>query len=479
VDVKREQRVVARDAVFFFPASIEYVPFDGVVLAISPATGNWLVLEEPNDVAWVDQLRAGLTVGKLLDGIADAAARQRAIRLVTQVTAREFAAADKPPALVVENPRDSMHVYLTNACNLKCSHCYMYSGKPLPNELSVDEWIGVLDEFRGAGGTAVTFSGGEVTTKRDWLRALLHARALGLKVTLLTNGTLWTQEDIEAAAPTLDEVQISIDGPSELSNALVRGKGNFDPSVRTALAFAAHGVRTSVAMTPTLDNLDSFGKEFESFAEDILARATGPLFLKIGEKLIVGRHGDALEGEPAHRYDTVTRGASDKIYPEAQVRNFAMGHAPNHGLRNCGFGGLALAADGGAFPCNRVSEVDGEGNVRSDGLRTVLDRVLRLQEETSVDHVEPCRTCEIRYVCGGGCRIEEFSFKGRIHSPASDGALVQLGKRRADAMDERVPGGGGNGPERAIHQVTCDKSRKDSLYRQMVASTRYLYSFGP
>ena len=479
VDINRRRRTVDRDAVYHFPAAIQYVPSNGSVLAISPATGNWLVLEGPDDVGWVEQLRGGASVGSVLHGIADPSECQRAVRLVAQIAAREFAGTDMPPVLVVENPRDSLHICLTNACNLHCTHCYMYSGRPLPDEMSVDEWIGVLDQFRDVGGAAVTFSGGEVTAKRDWRRALLHAHSLGLKVTLLTNGTLWSQEDIESVTPALDEVQVSIDGPSELSNALVRGRGNFGPAVGTALAFAARGVRTSIAMTPTLDNLDSFARDFEAFAQDVLSRAEGRLFLKIGKKILVGRHGGALDEEAAQRHAEITRRASDAIYPQARVRNFSLGHAPNHGLRNCGFGGLTIAADGEAFPCNRVSEVDSEGNVRSDGLRVVLERVLQIQEETSVDRVVPCRDCEIRYICGGGCRIEDFSFKGRFRSPTPLGALVELGQRHAAAVAETALGDAKNDMTPLAHQVTCDQNRKDSIFRQMVASTHFLYSFGP
>ena len=33
----------------------------------------------------------------------------------------------------------SLHLYLTNACNLRCPHCYMNAGKTGDNELTYEE----------------------------------------------------------------------------------------------------------------------------------------------------------------------------------------------------------------------------------------------------------------------------------------------------------------------------------------------------
>lgn len=458
-----------------FPEEIVFVEVDGNVLAISPATANWLVLE-PAQRQWLEKLRNGAPVGAVSDAAREDGALAGFHSLLRQILAREFAGVNGAPRLVVDDPKDGIHIYLTNACNLSCTHCYMYSGKPLRNELSSSEWIDVLTEFAVLGGKTVTLSGGEVTTKRGWFDVLRHAHSLGLQVTLLTNGTLWTSADIEAAASLVAEVQISIDGPSEESNALVRGSGVFGPAVRTAVAFANLGVRTSIAMTPTFENLDSLGPGIRAFADSILSRTAGPLFIKIGSALIAGRHGSAPSEEDAERYWEVAKSASDEIYADSATRNFALGHTPNHGFRNCGFGGLALAADGGAYPCNRVAEVDTEGNVRTDGLRTVLDRVLEAQRATSVDQVEPCRTCEIRYVCGGGCRIEEFSFQGRMRTAQSEnGGLIQLGLLAAKQPGaEAEPA---HEPERVPYrQIKCDRNFKLSLYRRMVAATQYQYA---
>lgn len=33
-----------------------------------------------------------------------------------------------------------------------------------------------------------------------------------------------------------------------------------------------------------------------------------------------------------------------------------------------------------------------------------------------MDNVIPCKDCELRYICDGGCRIDDFDFAGKMQS---------------------------------------------------------------
>jgi MoaA/NifB/PqqE/SkfB family radical SAM enzyme len=50
---------------------------------------------------------------------------------------------------------------ITNACNLKCAHCYENAGKRSSNELTNQEIIRGLEIISKAGVTSIAFSGGE------------------------------------------------------------------------------------------------------------------------------------------------------------------------------------------------------------------------------------------------------------------------------------------------------------------------------
>ena len=125
----------------------------------------------------------------------------------------------------------SLHLYLTNACNLRCPHCYMNSGLRTQSELSTEEVLDIISKFKQAGGNKIVLSGGEVLMRTDFSVIVKACKSYGLMVEVLTNGTLWTKELIEEVASSIDKIQISIDGYCEDENAKVRGAGSFNKAI--------------------------------------------------------------------------------------------------------------------------------------------------------------------------------------------------------------------------------------------------------
>ena len=68
----------------------------------------------------------------------------------------------------IENDDKNIFIYLTNNCNQRCRHCYMYAGSINIEEISVEQWNNALDEFKQNGIKGVTFSGGEITVYKGY-----------------------------------------------------------------------------------------------------------------------------------------------------------------------------------------------------------------------------------------------------------------------------------------------------------------------
>ena len=60
------------------------------------------------------------------------------------------------------------------------------------------------------------------------------------------------------------------------------------------------------------------------------------------------------------------------------------------------------------------------GHLRNLPFSTLLDRIVQQYENTCVDRTEPCRTCDLRYICGGSCRIQNFLHNGDLGIPLCD-----------------------------------------------------------
>lgn len=408
----------------FFPQEVIFRPCDEGWLVIAISTANWIVLPNAPQKQFLELLIQGKTIGEVYTFADQQKQVNEFKQLLAAITARAFASTSAPPQPLYHEGYRMLNIYLTNACNLHCPHCFMRSGQPLANELPKEEWLRILTEFKAEGGQSVTFSGGEPLMNRDFDAILQHASTIGLATTVLSNGILWTKERIKSLAPIINEIQISIDGFDESSNAIIRGAGHFERVVRNVTLMANEGIRTSVATTFTFQNLqDDTPERYAQMVRDIKQQCLHPVFFKLSKKILPGRDTLYTEAENQEFYKRILD-IERSIDPHAQYENFMEGHPNNQANRNCGFGGISIGADGEVYYCNRISEVESYGNIQGKPLESFMQQGHQLHLQTSVDHISPCKDCHLRYICFGGCRIDDCNFKGKLLR--HQGALLQI-----------------------------------------------------
>ncbi len=83
----------------------------------------------------------------------------------------------------------SLFVELTYNCNLKCVHCY--NPKNISNiYINLDKMKQIIDEARELGVFHITFSGGECTLNKDFIKIAEYARNKRMSVEIFTNGQI-------------------------------------------------------------------------------------------------------------------------------------------------------------------------------------------------------------------------------------------------------------------------------------------------
>ncbi len=140
---------------------------------------------------------------------------------------------------------------ITTGCNLRCDHCFNSSGPVGPNEMDTDEVLKCLEGLRKDHVFDVRFSGGEVTTRKNWHVEVKHAKDIGLAVSINTNGVYKDPSVVDKMAEIQpNQVTISIDGSREHHDKN-RGKGTYDKSMTAMRALKEKGVvlRTNTVLT--------------------------------------------------------------------------------------------------------------------------------------------------------------------------------------------------------------------------------------
>lgn len=437
------------DTKFFFYSTKIRILADGRHIAIARESGNWIILDNENELSLFYQLYNGATLGEVVDRcvLKNEDFMISFQKVLAKISAREFAGIEHYPKIDKIEGFKMLNIYVTNSCNLRCTHCFMNAGIPMENELNVTHLKTILNDFKENGGECVTYTGGEPMMRRDFIDLLKFSKEIGLKNTVLTNGLLWSPEDIGKAVNYIDEIQISIDGVDDVTNSHIRGKGNFDRAVRTAKTFAANGTKVSVATTFSKDDLtEDLIPKYKIIKEDIEDISNGNVTFKFSKKILLGRGVVPTEKENYNYFKKISE-IEDAIRPNVKLENFMLGHEPNTISQNCGIGGISIRADGHVFFCNRVHEVDDYGYVFLRSMKEWMEIGKEINDRTSVEHVEPCCKCDFKNICNGGCRIDDFINRGKTFSD-----------------DKWI-------------QNTCSEEKKQLLIEKMTKMFDYYYDF--
>ena len=166
---------------------------------------------------------------------------------------------------------------LTYRCNERCRFCYAGCGDagcrgapaglreavPEPGaeaELSTEEWKRIIDVFKNEAKIPFfSFTGGEPLLRPDLEELAAYARSLGLRVNLITNGSLATGERAASLkASGIDTAQVSLESPdSGLHDALCGIEGAWERTVAGIRALLAAGVSVQTNSTLTALNRKS------------------------------------------------------------------------------------------------------------------------------------------------------------------------------------------------------------------------------
>lgn len=379
--------------------------------------GNHIVEHAPFSVPMIGNTATGYSIGLTPEG------REVCHRMFSEdVPAAEVAAVDErllehvqrggfcqeapataPAAL------QAAYLHVTHRCNLRCVGCYSgveeRNGRP---DLPLEEMRVIVGHLARAGVQKLIISGGEPFLRDDLPQIAAAAKEAGVaQVDVLTNGTLVTEEKLRALAPVVDTVSVSFDGADRCAVPAIRRENRFDVLVAAVEAVRAAGIRAHIIPTIHGGNIGDM-EAYCALAERLGATINFSLLSAApdgGELAALLPDEDALEAL-ARATLALSRGGGG-LLADTPVNT---GLATTTG---CGAGCsmASVSADGEVFPCHLLhDEAFCAGSLREGA--SCLGSLRR--PAPPVDELPACRGCEIRYLCGGGCRARAFLACGDV-----------------------------------------------------------------
>ena len=151
-----------------------------------------------------------------------------------------------------------MYLFVTNDCNLRCTHCYVSSGDYVPpREMRTDEILGLVDQARELGAGRFLVTGGEPFMVRGIFDIIRYITAESDMV-LLTNGLFFSAKIIARFGGQGAWPAVLADQPGRSDGRThdrVRGKGSFSKTVAAIRRVVQAGFEVAVSTAVTARNL--------------------------------------------------------------------------------------------------------------------------------------------------------------------------------------------------------------------------------
>ncbi len=107
---------------------------------------------------------------------------------------------------------ETVSFHVIKPCNMNCKFCYAtYNNFKVQKQLTISDTNVILMKLHEAGVKKVTFAGGEPMLWKPLSAAIRNAKSVGFTTSIITNGSLLTEEWLSENRKYLDWIGISID----------------------------------------------------------------------------------------------------------------------------------------------------------------------------------------------------------------------------------------------------------------------------
>ena len=329
-------------------------------------------------------------------------------------------------------PLQSLYLYLTDHCNLRCGHCWISPTIFRDQQVTIhlEILIKCILEAKSLGLQSVKLTGGEPLLHPE-LDELLHfLSSEELVVYIESNGILFDRKMVETfRSCEVEHISVSLDGATEEFHDEIRGvKGSFQKTLKGLRILSDSGLNFQIIMTLQRKNRE----EIPGLVE--LSRKLGAGSLKINPLQPCGRakeafdRGDNLElDDLINLYRTVEEewSPSDnlEIIFDLPIAFRSIEDIKSRRGGECRILNILGVLANGDFSICGIGQTMSElrmGNLYQDSIREVWqdNPVLEELREFLPEKLKGiCQNCIFQFQCLGSCRANAYGLTKDLYAP--------------------------------------------------------------
>jgi len=319
------------------------------------------------------------------------------------------------------------HLQLTNRCDAGCRGCYTGATPTgAAGEWGLDEWKRAVDTLARMGVFHLALGGGE-SAILPWLGDIAeHARRRGLVPNLTTSGL----SGLERLLPIVDlfgQINVSLDGLAD-GYAAVRGFDGFDRADDALRRLRARKREIGINVVVTRDNFDRLDDIFAHARRRRLNEVELLRFKPAGRGARTFAEMTCSDDQHRRLLPVVLaacRRHRMRVRVDCSYTPMLVHHRPSRDLLakmavyGCTGGDFLIGAkaSGALTACSFAAPPAGKPRVDRLEEYWQSDDAFGAFRTWRDDAVEPCRSCEYRDLCRGGCKVVSAHVLGDARAP--------------------------------------------------------------
>ena len=297
---------------------------------------------------------------------------------------------------------------ITEACPLKCRHCYAdCAGAPKPGELPAERWIELLADLAERGVVQVYVEGGEPLVKPGFMDVLRSVTPTMMTLVRTHGWGVTERRAAELAEAGLGRILVDVMGVDDATHDAHTGvPGSFAQACAAIQWSARAGIAADALVILTRQTAPQLSR-IAALVADLGAQRLGVLRLyPLGRARQVWRELALSLSEQTLALAALT--------PPPGLRVMQSWHPNDH---NCCWQAAAVNAFGRAIGCMYLRDYVDYG----DATATPYDRIWRenalYRQLRSGDVEAACGECSSTQGSHGGCRSTAYAWHGRWTAP--------------------------------------------------------------
>lgn len=308
----------------------------------------------------------------------------------------------------------SIFLYITEKCQLKCRHCYLGWRLKRGGMMSCDQIIAHLNIWKQLGAKKICFIGGEPTLHPKFKETVQYANTLGYEEVVMDTNGVPPALDVLSKFDCSDfaYIQVSLDGASPETHDRIRGKYTFKMTLNTIKELCNQGFDVRIICTVNKFNIKDY-LNILKIADDI-----GVSLVKYH---ICSEEGRSKE-EPQMIFNpyewieftetlsSLDRGYKTKVlYQPTYAKRELRDRYFEEGYRGCigrTLNKVSIFPDGKMYLCSYLFDTDLNFAEMIRGQIRVNRKFNELHLFTIQD--KRCNSCQLSGICFGGCPAEKI-----------------------------------------------------------------------